>query len=259
MTTLQKTFIALTLAATIGTASYEAHQTSQLLEQIQLLQHQQAPLLEQIEKLQKQCDDAAKRASLLLEENAELRSGSHSEEIQKLRGEVARLEAVVAKNETNSTTPAVNTWLERVNQLKQYADQHPDESSPEFNFLTDREWLIVVDPEDKPIDFSDAMLALKSQAAGRFAQIVQAALQKYSLANNGQFPGDLSQLQPYCDAEVEEILQQRYEIKPASILPADSVRELNIKTDWVIAGKESVASNTADHIAIYPGGNSYFW
>ena len=259
MTRLQRIFIALILATTIGTASYEAHQTSQLHEQIQILQQQQAPLMEQIGQLKKLRDEAAKRVASLQDENAELRSGSHAAEISRLQGELARLEAVVARKETNSTDPAVNSWLDRVNQLKRYAAQHPDQGCPEFNYLTDREWLIVVEPGNQPIDFTNIMLGLKSQAAGRFAQVVQTALQDYARANDGQFPRDLSQLRPYCDPSVEEIIQQRYEIQPVSTLPASSLRELSTKTDWVIVGKEPVASNTADHIVIYAGGYTYLW
>jgi hypothetical protein len=100
---------------------------------------------------------------------------------------------------------------------------------------------------------------LKCQAADRFATVVQISLQKYSVANGGQFPSDLSQLLPYCGAGVEDILQQRYEIRPASALPASSVKDQDMKTDWVIAGKEPIASYTANHIAIYTNGYTYFW
>jgi hypothetical protein len=58
---------------------------------------------------------------------------------------------------------------------------------------------------------------------------------------------------------VEDILQQRYEIKSASILPASQARDLNIKTEWVIAGKEPIASNSADHLAIFNEGYTFFW
>jgi len=259
MTTLQKTLIVVTLSAAIGTASYEEHQTSQLLEQIQTLRQQQVPVVEQIRQLQHERDEAAKRVASFLEENAQLRSGSHAAEIQKLRGNVARLEAVAAQQKTNSNDPVVSSWLDKVNQLKQYATQHPGESSPEFNYLTDREWLLLAAHGGPGTDFAETMKELKSQAAGRFAQVVQTALQDYAAANNGQFPRDFSQLNPYCDAGMEEILQQHYEIKPASILPANSANGLDIKTDWVIAGKEPVASNTADHIAIYTNGYTYFW
>lgn len=259
MTRLQITFIAVMLTAAIGAGSYEAHQASKLLEQGQSLRQRQAPFVEQIRQLQRECDEAAKRVASLLEENAQLRSGGHAVEISKLRGELARFETLAAQKETNSTDPAVNSWLNRVNQLKQYAAQHPDESCPEFNYLTDREWLIVVEPGDQPIDFGNIMLALKSQAEGRFAQVVQTAIQDYAQANGGQFPRELSQLQPYCNTGVEDILEQRYEIKPASILPPSSLRDLNPKTDWIIAGKEPVASNTADHIAIYAGGYTFLW
>ena len=47
MTTLQKTLITAALAVFAGTGIYEAHQASQLRDQVQTLQQQQAPLAEQ--------------------------------------------------------------------------------------------------------------------------------------------------------------------------------------------------------------------
>ncbi len=188
----------------------------------------------------------------------QLKSNSNTAELLSLRVEARRLEAAQANTANNPSESAANSWLNRVNQLKQYAEQHPNESIPEFQFLTDREWLLIAAPGPTGTNLGEAMQALKSQAEGRFAGFVQTVLQKYVQAKHGQFPTDLSQLQPYCDPKVEDILQQRYEIKPASVLSASSVKALNIKTDWVIAGKEPVASNTAVRIAIYADGYSYF-
>jgi hypothetical protein len=61
MTTLQKTVIAATFIAAVGTGIYEARQASQLREQNQTLQQQQAPLVERIAQLQSERDDAIRR------------------------------------------------------------------------------------------------------------------------------------------------------------------------------------------------------
>ena len=57
MTTLQKTLVTATVTILAGAGIYEAHQGSQLREQVKLLQKQQAPLVEQIQLLQNERDE----------------------------------------------------------------------------------------------------------------------------------------------------------------------------------------------------------
>jgi hypothetical protein len=89
MTTLQKTFLAATIAAALGTGFYEARQASRLRGQVQTLQEQQAPLARQIEQLQRERDDATNRLTLLAQENARMRRSPS--ELLKLRGQVGVL------------------------------------------------------------------------------------------------------------------------------------------------------------------------
>jgi RNA polymerase sigma factor (sigma-70 family) len=70
MTTLQKSIIGAALAVAVGTGIFEAHQDSQLREQVQTLQQQQAPLAEEIRQLQKERDDATNRLAGMAEEIA---------------------------------------------------------------------------------------------------------------------------------------------------------------------------------------------
>jgi len=259
MTTLQKTVITTALAATVGTGIFEAHQTAQLRDEVQTLQQQQTPLAAQIQQSGQSLADATNQLAGLLAENARLKSNSNENELLKLRAEVTQLKVVQVQGRNSSMEVMADAWVKRVEQFKQYVEQHPDEGIPEFQFLDDREWLSVVEPSYGESHFKTQMELLKSQAIGKFAGVMQGVLQKYAQANNGQFPSDLSQLQPYCDPNVETILQQRYEIKPASILPRSTVKDLDIKTDWVIAGKQTIASNTGDYIAIWANGESYFW
>lgn len=257
MSAILKIFIALTLAAAIGSGGYEALQTFRLREQARAICQQQAPLVHQVEQLQRELDDATNRLASLLQENQQWNSNSIGSEIQKLKARAEQLQATRAQTESEPGEPALDTWLNRVDQLKRYLEQHPDQGIPEFKFLTDREWLLIASPEDPSPDLNDAIQGLKMQAEPRFAEVVEKALQNYAQANGGQFPGDLSQLQPDCDADVEDILQERYDIRPASILPPRNVKALNIKTDWVIAEKDPVAPNTG-HMAIYTNGYTYF-
>jgi hypothetical protein len=259
MTILQKAFVAVVLTAATGTGVFENGHTAQLHNRVHELREQQAPEIELIRELQQECDDAMNRLAALMVENEQLMANRNKAEILTLRKEVAQLKADEVQKDSDRVESEANSWLERVEQLKQYVEHHPEEKIPEFQFLTNREWLLEAAPGDAGAGFAGAIQDLKSQAEDRFAQVVQTVLQKYSQANNGQFPTDLTQLQPYCDPSVEDILQQRYEIRPASILPATQVKDLNIKTDWVIAGKEPIASNSADHLAIFNEGYAFFW
>lgn len=259
MIAIQKILIALVLVAALGAGSYEMHQTFRLRQQAKAIRQQQAPLLDQIQQLQQELKETTNRLASLQTENQKWKSNPNQAEIQRLKVEVTQLQATETRTERDPDQPALNSWLNRVDRLKQYVEQHPDRGIPEFKFLTAREWLLIAAPEGQVTDWNAVMQDLKGQATPRFAQVVEKILQNYAQANGGQFPSKLSQLQPYCDAEVEAILQERYEIKPATILPASAVRDQQIKTDWVVAGKEPIASNTADRIAIYTNGYTYFW
>ena len=259
MITIQKIFILLALTATAGAATYEARQTSLLRERADGIRRQQAPLLATVQQLQEELNEATNGLASILAENQDWKSNFDAAEIQRLKAKLAGLQAAKSDTTQNPEEAELNAWLERVNQFKEYVEEHPSQAVPEFKFLTDREWLLIAASVSQDSTWDDAMQELKSQAEMRFAAPVEEALQKYAQANNSKFPGELSQLRPYCDPEVEDILQQRYEIKPASVLPASAVKVQNISTDWVIAGKKPIASNTGDRIAIYTGGYTYFW
>jgi RNA polymerase sigma factor (sigma-70 family) len=275
MTALKKTIIGATLAAAIGTGIYEAHQSAQLQNQIQAFQRQQTPLAEQIQQLQHERDVAKNQLAALGAENEQLKSNQDKTELLKLRGEVTQLKIAAAQRENDSTASAAKAWLNRVNQLKQYVEQHPDEKIPEFDFLTDREWLQVADAALKTDDFEttndfwNAMQQLRFQAESRFASIIISALQKYSEANNAQFPTDFSQLQPYCNPAVVNMLAQFYEIAPASIVKDAPVKMANgvsmsadvphhVLGDWIITRKIRTNPNSTSRLAIFNAGETYW-
>jgi hypothetical protein len=163
-----------------------------------------------------------------------------------------------------STEAASKSWLKRVEQLKQHVEQNPKERIPEFQFLTDREWLVVADAGletenfQNADDYDRAMQALRTQAEVRFALPVQDALRKYSLANNGQFPNDFSQLQPYCEPPVMDTLRELYEIQPATILPENVRHDVQAKFDWVITRKKRPNSNSTSRLAMFADGYAYW-
>jgi hypothetical protein len=163
-----------------------------------------------------------------------------------------------------STDAAAKSWLKRVDQLKQYVEQNPNEKIPEFQFLTDREWLNTADAGLGHDDFQTedeyrrSMEMLRFQAEGKFGDLVQRALREYSSANNGQFPNDLSQLGPYCEPMVMDTLRELYEIKPANILSERVREDISAKFDWVITRKQRVNSNSTSRLAIFTYGDAYW-
>jgi RNA polymerase sigma factor (sigma-70 family) len=68
MTTLQKTLITITIAASAGTGIYEASQVAHLRHEFQTLQQQQTPLAEQIQQLQRERDSATNQLAAMADE-----------------------------------------------------------------------------------------------------------------------------------------------------------------------------------------------
>jgi RNA polymerase sigma factor (sigma-70 family) len=264
MTTLQKTIIGMALAAAVGTGVYEARQASTAQTQVHALEQQQAPLAGRIQQLQQEHDDAMRQLATLRDENERL--NRNTAELLKLRGEAARLKnnPLVLNPADASTDAAAKSWLKRVDQLKQYVEQNPNEKIPEFQFLTDREWLNTADAGLGHDDFQTedeyrrSMEMLRFQAEGKFGDLVQRALREYSSANNGQFPNDLSQLGPYCEPMVMDTLRELYEIKPANILSERVREDISAKFDWVITRKQRVNSNSTSRLAIFTYGDAYW-
>ena len=204
MTTLQKTLIVATLAATVGTGIYEARQASTLRTQTQKLQQQQAPLAEQNERLSRERDDATAREVALQQENERLRQTAA--DVPKLRGELARLrgrEHPLAQSKSASHnlkdpfTQNVLALTDRATELNQHLERMPDKKIPELQLLTESDWLLAAKDAkfDAEVDVRKALSHLRSLAKSRLP--MGGALNAFTRANNGQLPTDLSQLKPY--------------------------------------------------------------
>ena len=111
MTTLQKTFVAATVAVLAGAGIYEARQNSNLREQVRSLQQQQAPLAEQIEQLQTERDAATNRMAALRDETQRL--NRNTSELLKLRAEISQVR--------RSATPVPNEIPEKLASIQQPA------------------------------------------------------------------------------------------------------------------------------------------
>ena len=149
---------------------------------------------EQIAQLTRERDEAT--TSLAVLAPAPIRPTS---EMLKLRGEVGRLTAAINRNDPNQA--AAQSWLGRVNELKQYLAQHPEASIPELQYVTEEDWLRVTMSAfaGSTNDLTDeryrlALVSLRNMGKGKFARLTTTALKSYGLTHDGQFPEDLSEL-----------------------------------------------------------------
>jgi len=230
MTTLQKALVATTLAVAVGTGIYEAHRASNLQEQAQKLQLQQDSLAQQLQAER----DAASNA-LAAAQRQTGQTHSDMSELLKLRAEVTRLrgdarklaqlKSGAASTQDDPTASEANSWLQRVKKLRDKVEQMPGQRIPEFQFLTDQDWL---DAARKPkeletdADFSQALRQLRDAARHEFASMVGDAIGSYAKANNGQLPGDFSQLNPYFTSSVDDSVLQGYDFSQPGTVTSKS-------------------------------------
>jgi RNA polymerase sigma factor (sigma-70 family) len=216
MTTLQKTLVTATIAVLAGAGIFEAHQATQLREQNQTLQQQEAPLAEQIRQLENNYADATNQLADLLAENTQLKSNPHEMELLKLRGEVTQLRTANAQNDSNDPTDeAAKGVAAKVKQMKQWLEQNPNDKIPELQYLTTQEWLRGANyTRDLKTDddFDRALSQLRRDAKRTFANSIGQALANYIAVNNGQLPGDISQLESYFNPPIDGTMLQRYQL-----------------------------------------------
>lgn len=214
MTTLQKAVIGATLAAAMGTGLYEARRAAALQEQVQTLK-QSPPVV-------KQNDEAPAELAALRAENEKLRR--EAADVVRLRGEVVRLRDN-APHSGDSTSLAAKSWLARVNQLKDKLQQTPQARIPEFKYLTEQDWLAAAQGDlNTDEDYRKAFSGLRNAAESAFmSTALNPAVRQYEQANNGQFPTEIFQLQPYFDPPADDSILQRWQVAPASTVPSVGV------------------------------------
>jgi RNA polymerase sigma factor (sigma-70 family) len=219
MTSLQKALIGVALAATVGTSVYEAHRAINLQEQMRALQQQTNPTAGQNDLLRQQLGDANRQLAISHAQIAQLRRDAA--DVPRLRNEVGRLrENTLASDDP--TTLAAKSWLARAAQLKARLQQTPGAKIPEFQFLTEQDWLNAAKGNlNTDEDYRQALSGLRSAAESTFlTTALKPALDQYRQANQGQFPADISQLQPYFDPPVDDSILQRWEVAPKSTVPS---------------------------------------
>jgi RNA polymerase sigma factor (sigma-70 family) len=254
MTTLQKITVGATLAAAIGTGIYKAYQVSRLREQSQRFQREQAAMADQIRQLQGERNDAKNQSARSAAENGQRESNPDASELLRLRSEVTRLREEAKSqgqkglsDQTNDPTEAAaNRMVARVKLLKERLEQMPNEKIPELQFVTEEKWLGIanVSPKlDTDSDFQWTFRQLRDSVEDVFGEMANTALKKYIEANNGQFPTDVSQLQPYFKSPVDNAILQRYEVVPASSIPS-----ARMGGNWLIAQKAPVGNNDSREV-----------
>jgi len=242
MTTIQKSIIIASLASVAGTGIYAAHLNTQLQAKIDTLQQQQAPLTAQIQELQQERNDATNQLASLLAENAWLKSDSNQDELLRLRAEVTRMENSQSQQQDDATTSAAKALVAKVNQLKQWLDQHPNEKIPEIGLLSDTEWLREASRTGNLTtddDFVQAANGLRSTAKQDAARLMGQALDTYIANNNGKLPTDMSQLAPYLNASMDPSVLQRYQLVQSGNLS-------NISENDPIIAEKSPVDDQAD-------------
>ena len=215
MTTLQKTAFTVTVLALTGAGIYETRQAAQLRDQVQSLLQQQAPLVEQIQQLQNGFIAATNRLVDLLAENAQLKSDSGRNELLKLRGEVTQMKTAAIQKRSDPLEAEANARVAKVNQLKQRLERMPNEEIPELQYLTAQDWLrgTTYSGDLKTDDDCDRALSqLRRDAKRTCAFSIGEALANYVSGNNGQLPGDISQLGPYFNPGIDGAILQRYQM-----------------------------------------------
>jgi RNA polymerase sigma factor (sigma-70 family) len=246
MTTIQKAIIGATLTAAVGAGFFEAHQNSQLRDQVQAFQQQQATLGGQIQQLQHERDDATNELAALLAESNQLKPNPNQTELLKLRGEVTRLQ-----NEANDPIEIeAKTLMAKLTKLKQRLEETPDAKIPELQFLTDQDWINAANGRlDNDAAYRRALSTLRKAGEGKFATMLNRAVIGYLKNNAGQMPTDLAQLQSYFDSPVDDAILQRWEIAPAN-----TIRSLGMGGNSIITQKAPVDDQFDTRYGIGPSG-----
>jgi RNA polymerase sigma factor (sigma-70 family) len=222
MTTVQKALIGAALATVVGTGLYEAHRASDLQQQVQALREQSVAASKQNDPLLRQLGEANRQLAELKAQNDILRR--NAADLPRLRGEVGRLRDNAGSN-NDPAADAAKSWIARAALLKERLQQTPGAKIPEFQYLTEQDWLNAAKNDlNSDEDYRRAFSGLRSAAENTFiTSELKPALTQYQQANNGQFPSDLSQLQTYFDPPVDDSVLQRWEIGPSNTVPSVGV------------------------------------
>jgi RNA polymerase sigma factor (sigma-70 family) len=255
MTTTQKALVGSALFLTVCTGIYEAVRVSNLKQQLRVLSGQHAPLTHELHRLREDHQRAVRNLAALQHENDRLRS--NTAELPKLRGELTQLRAAAQNRDTASPAESesaeaeLKSWLARVSELKERLQTMPDHRVPEFELLTDQDWLDAAKREIRnDIDLRRAFSKLRNTAQGKFAVSAHSALKDYMEAHDGAFPNELADLQPYLKSPVSQSILDNWQI-----IPASELRNLGMGGEKVITQKRAVDEVFDTRIGLGPYGH----
>jgi type II secretory pathway pseudopilin PulG len=215
MTTRQKAVITAVFTATVGAGIYGTRQAVNARAEVQTLREQQMALTEQIQQFQRERDETARLLAAFREDNQRL--NQNSSELAKLRSEVMQLrnnpkDAAPISVQPEPVNPSIQTeaqsWLNRVNLLRQHLERMPELKVPELQFLREKDWLRAAEAGtwETEDDYRKTFKELRATAKVNFGAMIRSALIDFANANNEMFPSTISQLQPCFKTQVEEAL-----------------------------------------------------
>jgi len=147
-------------------------------------------------------------------ENAASKPNPDTDELLKLRGEVARLRSKPSAQAPDAFTATVLAETARAGRLNEQLAHMPEKRIPELEWLTLTDWLDAVKDADLESEAGvrKALSRLRRLAKNRLYPVWQAAFRAYLDNNAGQLPGDLTQLKPYFATAVHDSILERYQL-----------------------------------------------
>jgi hypothetical protein len=106
----------------------------------------------------------------------------------------------------------LDTWLQGVARLRRRLKERPEESIPELQLLTSKDWLDAAQEGklETEMDLQRALSQLRSSAKRRFSTELISAIKRYTEANEGQPPASALQLAPFFDVPRDPAILERY-------------------------------------------------
>jgi hypothetical protein len=169
------------------------------------------------------------------------RLNRNTTELLRLRGEVARLrgdskelaglKASGSLKDNDPTQIAAKSWVAKVDVLKNWIAQHPEQQIPEFQYLQDYDWLDQAKYSNMLGDNAprNAMQGLRESAKRQFAHEMSNALRRFVAEHNGDLPADLSQLNAYFQQPMNDAILKSYKL-----LHTGKLADLP-KNEWLVA------------------------
>jgi RNA polymerase sigma factor (sigma-70 family) len=198
MTAVNKTLVAASVVLFVGMI-YQAHLLSAQRGQLVLLEQRFTESQGQIRQLNEEQD----RATLLL--------ATKQPELKSNRIQAAEGVAMEAELES---------WLGRVNKLKDWLQRMPEKNIPEMQFLGSSDWLAVALNNDLETEAKRTLALANLRRMAKFKpeifNNIPNAIRAYSKDHAGHPATEIAQLRPYLNPPLDDKILQRYEFIPVA-------------------------------------------